>query len=189
MSPYGRITCNLWLPTTYCFSSTAKYTTSGVGLKAGALSVHPALDNTGLRVIIPPHTQYARVRSTRPRLYLNWIEGRPTKPTVVGSSPARRASSGLPLVGGPFLLGRLRVRIERQYRVLRRIYHRAVWAACLARLALRGALTMAGASGPRAWRREGAPSPSRCHQPSDPLHTAHTLNKPCPILKGALTYP
>jgi transposase len=38
---------------------------------------------------------------------------------------------------------RLRVRIRRRYRLLRRTCHRAVWAARLAKLALRGALTMA----------------------------------------------
>jgi transposase len=37
----------------------------------------------------------------------------------------------------------LRVRIRRRYRLLRRTCHRAVWAARLAKLALRGALTMA----------------------------------------------
>ena len=38
---------------------------------------------------------------------------------------------------------RLRVIIRRRRRMLRRTYHRVVWAACLAKLALRGALTMA----------------------------------------------
>lgn len=61
------------------------------------------------------------------------------EPPVLAGIVTHRRQDG-PLF--PWLC-RLRVRIRRQYRLLRRTCHRAVWAARLAKLALRGALTMA----------------------------------------------
>jgi hypothetical protein len=70
------------------------------GRAESARDCSPALDNIVLRVIIANARGCAR---TRP--YLNWIEGRPTKPTVVGSSPARRANGNFPRESSLLFLG------------------------------------------------------------------------------------
>jgi len=92
-------------------------------------------------------------RYTQVLAWLIWIivlivsirapEGNPDAPTC--APPVLAGIITHRKQGGPLFPWQrcLRVRIRRQYRLLRRTCHRAVWAARLAKLALRGALTMA----------------------------------------------